>query len=256
MKIKYYFLLGTISFALFLIVNTPAAIVINAVEDKIPHIKFQNVSGTIWQGSAQQITVQSKHVLKNVDWSICAAHLLLAEACVKIDLSYNKDTFKGQLSIGVDKNIQAKNINAIINARTLSQLISLPLGEIDGEITLNLTSLNWQPGNIPTANGEIKWNKASITVAETAQLGDILINLSETDQHPINATINNKNGQLAISGTAVIDSNTDYSLQLDLKLNKTASENLKNSLGFFAKAQSNGNFKVNNSGNLKKLGLI
>ena len=256
MKIKYYLITGILALSLFLIVNTPAAIVINAIQDKIPQIKFQNISGTLWQGSAQQITVQSKHVFKNVDWSICVAHLLLAEACIELDTMYNKNPLSGQFSIDLNNTVQAKDIKTTISAQALSQIFTLPMGEVAGDITVNFATLNWQQGKLPSATGVIKWDKASITIAETAQLGDITINLTESEAHPINAEISNKNGQLAIVGTATLNPTNDYTIDLTLTPNNKASKNLKSSLSMFTKPQTNGSFAVKNNGNLKQLGLI
>ena len=256
MKIKYYLITGILALTLFLIINIPAALVINALKDKIPQIKIQNVSGTLWQGSAQQVTVQSKHVFKNVDWSVCLSHLLIAEACVEFDAIYNKNPLSGQLNIDLNKNIQAKNIKTTMSAQALGQMITLPMGEIAGDISVDLSELNWRQGNIPSANGVIKWNRASITIAETAQLGDITISLAESEENPINAQISNQGGQLSISGLASMNTKTDYNLDLSFTPNKKASKNLKDSLSLFARPQANGSFVLKNSGNLKQLGLM
>ena len=256
MKTKYYWITGIIFLALFLIANTPATLVVNSINDRIPQVKIQNVSGTLWQGSAQQLTVQSKYVLKNIEWSICVAHLLLAKACVELDAIYDNSPLNGQISIGINKAIQAKNINATITAQTLSQIITLPMGEIDGDISVDLKTLEWQPGGLPSATGIIKWNKASITIAETAQLGDITITLTESEDNPIRAEISNLNGQLNITGTASLKENTDYNLDLTLTPETNASRNLKSSLALFSRANKNGSFTLKNSGNLKQLGMM
>ena len=256
MKIKYYLITGILALTLFLIINIPAALVINALKDKIPQIKIQNVSGTLWQGSAQQVTVQSKHVFKNVDWSVCLSHLLIAEACVEFDAIYNKNPLSGQLNIDLNKNIQAKNIKTTMSAQALGQMITIPMGEIAGDISVDLDTLNWKQGGIPSANGVIKWNRASITIAETAQLGDVTISLTESEENPINAKISNQGGQLSIGGLASMNLKTDYSLDLSFIPNKKASKNLKDSLSLFARPQANGSFVLKNSGNLKQLGLM
>lgn len=256
MKIKYYLITGVVALALFLIISIPAAPVINAVKDKIPQIKIQNVSGTLWQGSAQQVTVQSKHVFKNVTWSICIAHLLTGEACVEFDAIYNKNPLSGQLSVDMNKTVTAKNIKTAMSAHDLSQMITIPMGEISGDISVNLATVNLKQGSLPAANGIIKWDNASITIAETAQLGDITITLTESEENPINANITNQGGQLAINGSVSVGEGTNYNLDLNLTPNNKASKNLKNSLSLFAKPQKNGNFVLKDSGNLKQLGLM
>ena len=254
MKIKYYIGTAILATALFLIVNVPAATIVEALKDKIPQVRIQGVSGTLWQGSAQQVTIQSRHVFKNVDWSVCLSHLLMARACVELDATYKKNPLSGQLSVDMNKAIQAKNIKASISAHELSQMVNIPMGEFAGNIFLNLTTLNWQQGNVPSATGIIKWNKASVTVAETAQFGDITIVLTESETSPINANLSNKGGHLSISGLASVNTMTSYNLDLTLIPNK-ASKNLRKSLEQFATPQKNGSFTFNND-NLKQLGLM
>ena len=254
MKIKHYIITGILATSLFLIINIPAATIVDAVKDKIPQVKIQGVSGTLWQGSAQQITIQSKHIFKNIDWSVCLSHLLMAQACVELKATYKKNPLSGQLSIDLNEHIQAKNIKTSMSAKTLTQIIALPMGEIDGNFSVDLSELNWKQGETPSASGVIKWDNASITIAETAQLGNVTITLSETDKNPVNAKIINQGGDISIDATASISTTNEYSVDSIITPNK-ASKNLRTSLGQFATPKPNGSFTFNNS-NLKQLGLM
>jgi len=256
MKIKYYLITGNTDFVVFLIANTPAAFIVDTVKDKIPQVKIQNVSGSLWQGHAQKITVQSKYILKNVNWSVCASHLLMAEACVEFDASYNDNLVSGQLTVDSNKTLTANNLRTRISAQELGKLAALPMGEIAGDIYLDIATLSLKQGGLPTAEGVIKWNKASVTVAETADLGDIIVTLTQSEENPLNASISNKGGQLAISGQASADDKTNYNINIKLTQNNKASKNLKDTLSLFAKAQKNGSFILTNKGNLKQLGLM
>ena len=255
MKTRYYLITGIMALALFLVVNIPATSMVSALKNQLPQVNMQNVSGTLWQGSAQQVTVPG-HVFRNVNWSFCAAHLLIARACIEFDALYNNSPLSGQLSVGLSQTLHGKDIRGEMNARTLGQLAALPMGEIAGDISLDLASLSWQPGGVPALNGIIKWNNASVTIAEMARLGDITITLAESDENPINATISNQDGQLAIAGQASLGENTDYQIDLSLTLQKGAGNNLKSSLSLFAKPQPNGQYILKNNGNLKQLGLM
>lgn len=256
MKTKYYLIIGAFALSLFLIINIPASLVVNAVKDQAPQINIQNVSGTLWQGSAQRVTVQSKYVFKNVEWSVCAAHLLIAEACIELNAMYNKNPLSGQVSVGINKTLHGKNIKTAMSAQSLGQMITLPIGEIAGNISLDLATLSYEQGGIPAVNGVIQWNNASITIAEMAKLGNITITLTDSDESSISAEISNQDGQLAIAGRASVSANTDYNVDLNLTPNNTASNNLKSSLSLFARPQPDGSFIVKNNGNLKQLGLM
>ncbi|MDH5711272.1 MAG: type II secretion system protein N [Gammaproteobacteria bacterium] len=256
MKTKHYLLIGFLALFFFLIVNIPAAPVYEAVKAKIPQLQIQNIEGSIWNGSAQQITVQSRHVLKNVNWSVCLAHILIAEACVDFDVSYSNNPLSGQISVNISNNIQAKNIETSMTAKSLSQIFPLPLGEIAGNIDINIESLNWTPGSVPAIQGEIQWHDASITIAQTAKLGNVTITLNEPVDNPVNAEITNKDGDLAINGRLSLGENTDYKVDLTLTPRNKQNQNIKNSLSLFAKSGPDGSYTVKNNGNLKQLGLM
>lgn len=256
MKTKYYILIGFLALSFFLIINIPAAPVYEAIKDKVPKLQIQNIEGTIWQGSAQQVMVKPGHVLKEVSWSVCVTHILMAEACVDFDANYNDSPLSGQIAVDMNKNVQGKNIKISMTAKALSQMVTMPMGEIAGDIDVDLATISWQQGGIPAISGAIKWNNASVTIAETAKLGDITIILKDPIDNPINAEINNKEGHLEISGQASLSEKTDYAINLKLIPRDKANQNLKNSLSLFAQPGPNGSFTLNNNGNLKQLGLM
>lgn len=256
MKIKHYLLIGFTSFILFLIIGIPASPIYHAIKDKFPQLQIHNINGTIWRGSAQQVTIKSRYILENVNWSICVTRLLIGEACVELFADYNDSPFSGQISVDLNQKIHGKNIKTSISANVLSQMITMPIGEIDGDVNVNLTTLHWKQGGVPAISGTILWNNASITFAETADLGNITITLNDPSENPINAEINNQSGQLAINGHASLNSNTDYKVNLKVIPRDNTSENIKNSLRLFAQPTSDGSFILKNSGNLKQLGLM
>lgn len=256
MKTKHYLTIGLLSLFVFLIINIPAALVINSIKNQVPQVKVQNVSGTLWSGSAHQVIVQSQHILKDVNWSVCAANLLLAEACINIEAIYKNNPLKGQLSVDLNNSIQAKNLATTISANQLGQMVNLPIGEVSGDIELQLETLSWQPGDIPSVTGTVKWSEASITITETIQLGDITIVFSESDKYSVDTKVSSKNGQLSISGSASLTASADYNLNLTLTPKNTANRNLKNSLKLFAKPEPDGRFILKTNGNLKQLGIM
>ena len=111
-------------------------------------------------------------------------------------------------------------------------------------------------GSVPVIDGTLNWNRATVTIAETADLGNVSILINEKDDSPLAASISNKGGHLSLDGKLTTTLQGDYSLQLTMKPNSTASDNLVSSIAMFARKQRDGNFILNNSGNLKQLGLM
>ena len=69
------------------------------------------------------------------------------------------------------------------------------------------------------------------------------------------AVISNKGGMISISGSATITDNKAYTLDIDFKPEATASANITQSLGMFARRLPNGSYQLKQNGNLRQFGL-
>lgn len=255
MKPRYYVLTGVLIYALFLISSTPATI-IQRFEEHFPQLKIQGPGGTLWNGHAQRLSISSRHIIDNPSWSFCGWRLLLGELCVDLNASYLDAPLAAQVSAGIGGTVNVNTLTAEVDAQKLGELIRLPIGKLSGTVSSDITTAAWRHGSVPSADGIITWKNAAITVAETASLGDVSIMLSESDEYPLTATINNKGGHIALNGHVNVLENGTYSLELNLVPNNQATNNIRNSLAMFARKQANGSFVLKNSGTLKQYGLM
>jgi len=256
MKIKHFLIVAITSYILFLLIYTPASTVIAALNENVPQIKIEGVDGTIWNGSAKRITFTNKHTLDDATWSTCTWRLITGEACIELNAMYRDNPFNSEIGINVAGTLKARDLKTSIDAATLGHLLKLPVGELSGDVFFNIEHLNWSSDSAPAAEGIIKWEYAAVSFAETTELGVIFINLSESDTHPLNASISNKGGHATINGHTNISDDGAYTLELRLLPGDNASINLRKNLGVFAKKQSDGSYIIENSGNLKQLGII
>lgn len=256
MKAIHYVITSVIAYTFFLITGLPATTVIGFLGESAPQVNIQGVSGTLWSGSAQRITLSSRYVIDDVNWSFCTWRLLTAEACINLGASYQNKPVQGQLGIGMTGVLIARDLSIEIDAQPLGDLARLPVGELSGLISIHLESVNWIQDHIPSATGSIQWKNATITVAETASLGDVAITLTESDDFPLTAIISNKGGHIILSGKTHISDDGSYNIELKLTPNNTTSKNLRTSLEMFAEQQNDGSFVLKNTGNLKQLGIM
>jgi hypothetical protein len=256
MKTKHYLITATAAYLLFLLVYTPASVAITTLKKSLPQIKIEGVGGTIWNGSAQRITYTNKYIVENANWSICIWRLITGEACVELDGRYNDNDFHGEIGVNAAGTLKVRDLRTILNAETLGEQVKLPLGKLSGNIFLDIEQIKWAGDSIPAAEGVIKWSNAAITFAEKTDLGVVSIQIIEADDYPLTATISNNGGHVAISGQTNVGDDGAYSLELRLLPRNNASTNLSKNLGVFTKKQSDGSYLVENSGNLKQLGLM
>jgi general secretion pathway protein N len=255
MRIRYYILSGIIAYFTFLITTIPAAPLLALLQERAP-LSISNVTGTLWNGRAGMIDTRRNITLSNVQWSFQPSRLLLAKLSVNVQAEFNNNAFSSTLSTGIGGSLVVNDLDMVLGAADIAPLISLPVGELSGNFILHVDHAVFDPGSVPRIDGKVNWKQAAITVAETAELGDVAILLKATDESPLAALISNAGGQLALNGNFTTTDQGAYSLQVTMKPNATASTNLVNSLAMFAKQQRNGEFILNNNGDLKQLGVM
>lgn len=255
MRNRYYILTGIIAYFVFLITSLPAAPVISMFEHRLP-VEIKNISGTFWNGQAASIDTRRDLVLKNVEWSFLPWRLLLASAAVDVSAKLNNKPINTRLSAGINGKITVADLALRLDASDVQPLLALPIGELAGEFQLHIDSASFKQGEVPRVDGTINWNRAAVTVAETAELGNVSILVNEEDTSPLAARISNKGGDISLNGNFTTTEQGDYSLQLTMKPSNTASDNLVKTLAMFSRKQRNGEFVLNNKGNLSQLGLM
>jgi len=250
MKKRYYFLTAILSYFVLLIATIPAQPVINLINDNSP-ITIQGVSGTIWDGKAYIISTNNMQ-FKKTRWSFDTWKLFIGKIAIDIDTHYLNNTITAELGTSFTGRYFANELSAKIPAREIALLANIPLAQLDGMVSINIEHAQWKQGELPLADGTIKWNNATVTVADTASLGDVLITLSESKQQ-LNAEIKNQGGDIKISGTAELLAENNYNVDIKLLPTATANNNIKQSLGFFAQKQPNGEYLLKKSGSLDQI---
>lgn len=255
MKQRYYWLIGIIAYLFFLLANSPAAQVIDLIDKqfKLP-AKFYGVQGSVWSGQSDSILIKNKTRLDNVHWSINPLSLLLLRISADLEADIKQSRTVGKMVVYANGSIEANSVRARLNASDVQQMMSMPFGQLGGEININLETLELDTNGIPKTTGQIKWRSAKLTLAETVELGNIEINISP-EQKNMKAVISNKGGMIAISGSATISEDKRYTLDIDLKPEASASANISQSLGMFARRLPNGTYQLKQNGNLKQIGL-
>ncbi len=251
MKTRHYLLIAFFAYLFFLIATLPAKPVIDFLTEKQNNIEIEVVTGTLWNGQAGQVSIDGIYNFSQVKWNTIFWRLLTGELAAEIDANFEGQPSSAQAGISITGNISAQNIHAGIDTEVLADMVEIPLAELGGQIILKLDSLYWQPQQLPVANGTILWKQATITVAETVELGDATIKLSEDDNNGMDIVISNKGGNLKTDGQVKLNSDASYSLTLTLKPTGPDGQNLADSLAMFAKKQGNNSFLLKQEGKLE-----
>lgn len=250
MKKRHYLLTAVIAYFVFLIATIPAKPVIDLVNGSSP-VTIQGVSGTLWNGKAYIVSFENIQ-LKKTEWSFNLWKLFIGSIAIDISSRFSGNDIVAQLGTSFTGRYFINDLSAKISAQEMAEIANIPLAQLEGMISLNIEHAQWKQGELPLATGEIKWTAATITVADTASLGNISILLNETDEL-LTAEINNQGGDIKITGSAGLVPEADYTVDIKLLPTATANNNIKQSLGMFAQKQANGEYTLKKTGSLNQI---
>lgn len=244
------------SYFFFLSANIPASRVLNNLQQKgnLPAI-FYGVQGTVWQGHADSVLIPGQPKLENLDWSVNPFALLLARLSAGIETEIHKQHVSGHISwhyFGGD--LYISDTEARLPAKTLQQIIELPLGELGGEFEFYIDSIHWQPETTPQIEAEIFWQHAKLALTQTVDLGQVNISISTDDAGQTRIAFTNSGGELNMNGEASTGTDRNYILNITLKPKDPTGETAQ-SLNLFAQRQADGSYVFKHNGNLGQLGF-
>ena len=248
---RHYIVTAIASYLLILIITIPAKTV-TGLFDTNTAVNLQGVNGTLWNGKARLISVNNTQ-LEKTTWSFNLLKLFIGKLSVDIHATYLGHVVRAELGSSFLGRYFVNDLQTRIPAEKVAKLINIPLAQLDGSISLDIQHAQWKQGELPLASGEITWTNATITVADTVSLGNINILLSESEQQLLFAEIKNQGGEIKITGSAELVPEAEYSVDITLSPAAGTNNNIKQSLGLFAKKQANGEYVFKQSGSLNQI---
>ncbi len=249
MNIKTGLLTGLIAYVAFLVATPPAGVVLSLLEDHLGEVRIEGVDGSLWSGRATRIHIES-HTLDTVRWRLAPWYLLTGELVFHLEGDFRQQPVQTDAGFTLTGKVVAHPFEASLPADLLTTLFDIPLANLAGRLDARLDTLRWDPDGLPEIEGELHWNDAVISVAQSVALGDITIVLDRSDDDRQRAVIRNQGGELQVSGEARLDDERNVELQLDLKLQPGSQARLASSMEMFASKQGQGRYKVEYRGKL------
>lgn len=137
---KLWWLFGFVLFALFAVLQMPAAWLLEKYAPDTPYV--QHVSGNLWQGSAiWQLPVSATPLTGAAEWSWQPWHLLLGKLGAEVDISSEQTRLNGQVKVG-SSSWQVQNMSGKIAPETLASVVDWQLP--NAPIQVNNVSLKRQ----------------------------------------------------------------------------------------------------------------
>jgi general secretion pathway protein N len=236
------------SYMVFLLANTPLALVINNITYP-KNIVFDGVSGSIWQGEIARVTINNNDIEK-ITTAVSVWSLLSLSP--NIVVTFGDATLsgpEGKLNLTVSsEQLVLTEVELFISANDIAKQLPLPIPlSAQGNIELSLSELVIVTGkqlSCSKAEGDMTWSRAGVVALEqNIKLGKFTSKIS-CDKGDLLAKVSPKNN-LGLSFDGVLALATQkISGKGYLKPGAKFPSQLRSSLSFLGRPDNQGRYQL------------
>jgi general secretion pathway protein N len=148
----------------------PARWVMPWLQPRLHGLQLQQVSGSLWDGRADQVLGADGGSLGRLQWQL-SRRALLGRQALRLSFDGPQLAFSGDLQRHEHGQIVAHGLRMRADAALLDRYLKSPLGQPRGELTLSLDHLRLQGGWPMEMQGQARWQHALMHTGE----GDIAL---------------------------------------------------------------------------------
>ncbi|MDH4274579.1 MAG: type II secretion system protein N [Gammaproteobacteria bacterium] len=255
---RRYALLGGIAFAVFLMIDIPAALVYSLTKswwtNPAKPIKAFNIDGTVWSGQAGPLELPNQ-TIQNVSWKLHPWSILLGRMETDISLSNNQSRAKALVGKTFTGQLYVNQAEARVPANELLTALKLPAFPVSGEFRANIKKLAIANQTLERAEGTLTWFGAGVQFPQRLSFGDVSARFETTDDG-IKAIIADGGGVLELNGQLIIKANGQYQFNGVMAARDGIDSPLANSLKFLGQPTPEGKVNVVYSGKTQDLAFF
>ena len=247
MKIIGLLFLGLLAFAVTSVWKFPAAGVLPHVN--IEPVKLSGVSGSVWNGSAQQVIGPDPQLppVHNVNWKFQPSALLAASAGANIDFEVLGGTGKGLVRRNLAGDVMLTDGKLQIPATNLEQFLPLPVAEFAGVLLADIEELELENNLLKRTQGKVVWSNAEII--DATKLGQVVFDIvPEGDLHM--GKLSNTGGELTLRGEVTLDQAGNFKADIQIKPTPQTPAHVDGILKLIGRPASDGSYRIRNNGNI------
>lgn len=250
----HYLLLGVAAWLLFLLWRFPAAVAYDLASESLgPQLRLAGLSGTLWHGRAEQLQYGNQP-LGEVEWRLSASGLLVGRVWADLNLRQDDGYLQGEVALPLPLSAAEAEFTGV-RGRLPLQLLQPYLKQLppilNGELSLKLGELALSgDGRLQRASGRLVWHQAGVSAPQPLEFGDLVMELENAAEGGITGRLSDNGGPLQLQAQLSLDPQGRYRLQGRVQAAPGAPAELRQSLGMLGRADAEGGYPLNFSGNL------
>ena len=239
--------LGVATYLLILITTFPAARVTGMLEERVPDLAVQAVSGSVFSGQAGRVIWQDLD-LGTVHWQFRPMALLLGSIEYLLELTHPAN--HGQLTAGVSLTgrVYAQDLELLLLPDRVLNHYSPIAVTTSGELLLAFEEIDLADIYSNRTTGQLAWRDAVIFEPVEMVLGQLELGVRGTAEELVGEVI--KGGELGASGEVSLSRDNSYLIKLLLQPGDDVSAATLGMLEDAAQLQPNGDYLIEQSGQL------
>ena len=231
---KKQVLVSLFALLLMLILQFPAITVINSINKN--NLKVNGVNGTIWKGSASEIS-SNEIYLRQTKWKIAPSELLKGNLTFDISTYPFNGQLKFNLILDLMNNLRATDIKGNF-PNDILEIIAPFLG-VSSEIDMNIKSLSLNNKGINQLEGQVLLNNLVMKGISNRVLGSYKIDLFERNGE-IYGSIDDVSGEVDIAATMSLTLSGKYIIDGAVSEKQNTSNQVRTILSFLGTQNEDG----------------
>jgi len=217
-----------------LILQFPAITAINSINKN--NLKVNGVNGTIWKGSASEIS-SNEIYLRQTKWKIAPSELLKGNLTFDISTYPFNGQLKFNLILDLMNNLRATDIKGNF-PNDILEIIAPFLG-VSSEIDMNIKSLSLNNKGINQLEGQVLLNNLVMKGISNRVLGSYKIDLFERNGE-IYGSIDDVSGEVDIAATMSLTLSGKYIIDGAVSEKQNTSNQVRTILSFLGTQNEDG----------------
>jgi general secretion pathway protein N len=246
-RIVGYVLLGLVAYAVFMVLEAPAAAVFDRVSRQMPGVSARQVTGSALWGTAEGVTFGTAG-LESVAWRPSLWPLLAGRLGVHIAVTDRELELAGLAAMGLDRQMAISDLSGRLPLPKAVALLGRPPPPLLGELDLNGVAAHFDLNRrLQAAFGTITLRGTRTSFGRPLELGDYTADLNTTDQGIV-AVIRDGGGPLEVTGTLTLTPEGRYRFNGQVAVRDAGNRELRQVLGMLGQPGRDGKWTLDLSG--------
>lgn len=216
----------------------PAQLAWRVVADRAGSVQLEGISGSVWRGHADRLSVAATPV-GTLDWQLQPAALLRGQLRAQLQLSGPRVQGRGQVTRLRDGRLDVRGLHLTMPAEQLQPALGLPSLQLLGTFQVDVAHALVEHVWFDALQAHAVWQDAGVAGSARAAFGAVLADVNLDDAGRVVGRLHDGGGPLMVQGRLQA-SPIGYTLVAHLRPRDRDNFNLQEALMYIGQRQPDG----------------